>query len=60
MWYACGGVGVSQNHPIDCPQGLTEGAAGCMAILSFEGCCMPNGDNFYCTEDDNVGKEACG
>ncbi|MFZ6181648.1 hypothetical protein ACOXH8_23130 [Nannocystis pusilla] len=66
MWYGCGGAGPDPDgvNPIDCSPDVAEGEP-CNRDMPVGGigCCMPNGDNYYCADEGGtttIVKESCG
>lgn len=61
-YYACGFQGPDPDgiSPIDCPGAPQEGDA-CTddGPINGVGCCMPNGDNYYCARGSII-RESCG
>jgi hypothetical protein len=60
-YYDCGfeGADPGGTFPLECPDGLTEGAPCADSGLTGEGCCDANGDNWYCAEGEVVFFNAC-
>ncbi|MBZ5712974.1 hypothetical protein [Nannocystis pusilla] len=62
-YYACGFVGEDPGgtSPIDCPPDVMEGAP-CDETTAVNGigCCMPNGDNYFCSAENTVYLDPCG
>ncbi|WAS92608.1 hypothetical protein [Nannocystis punicea] len=62
-YYGCGGVGPDPDgvNPIDCPPDVAVGdPCSPDTPVNGIGCCMPNGDNYYCGNDNMVYMDACG
>jgi hypothetical protein len=59
-WYDCGfqGEDPTREFPRACPTDA-EPHAPCPAALSFEGCCDPQGDVWYCDEEGRVVMTHC-
>ena len=47
-YYDCGFSGEDPDYPIECPEGLVEGAPCDEFMLTGEGCCDAEGNNWYC------------
>ncbi|MDC0717431.1 hypothetical protein [Nannocystis bainbridge] len=62
-YYGCGGAGEDPGgvNPIDCPPDAAEGdPCSPDTAVNGIGCCMPNGDNYYCSAENVVVVESCG
>ena len=74
-WFADGGyyacaidgamAGVADPNgtfPIDCPDPLPVEGDKCdeMGPVTGQGCCLPDGTNYYCDNNGSVVIEACG
>ncbi|PCC72241.1 hypothetical protein SAMN02745121_01441 [Nannocystis exedens] len=63
LYYGCGGAGSDPDgvYPIDCPPNVAVGDPCTVdGEVNGIGCCMPNGDNYYCGNDNMVYMDACG
>ncbi len=67
-YYACapdgvpGAVDPNATNPIDCPDPLPAEGDKCdeMGPITGQGCCLPDGSNYYCDNNGQITKEACG
>ena len=67
-YYACAPDGVPGEadpmgtFPIDCPDPLPVAGDKCdeMGPVTGQGCCLPDGTNYYCDNNGSVVIEACG
>jgi hypothetical protein len=64
-YYACGGEGEDPEgiDPIQCPDPLPNAGDPCdeeTSLISGIGCCLPDGTNYYCSQQGIIVIEECG
>ncbi|MCY1011067.1 hypothetical protein OV079_36980 [Nannocystis pusilla] len=63
-YYACGFVGEEPDgvSPIECPDALPAEGDDCdeSSPITGTGCCLPDGSNYYCTDQGKIAVDACG
>lgn len=63
-YYACGFVGEEPGgvSPIECPDTLPAEGDDCgeNSPVTGIGCCLPDGSNYYCTDQGKIAIDACG
>lgn len=63
-YYACDFVGEEPGgtSPIECPDTLPAEGDDCdeTSPVTGIGCCLPDGSNYYCTDQGKIAIDACG
>ncbi|MBZ5715565.1 hypothetical protein [Nannocystis pusilla] len=63
-YYACGFEGVDPDNlnPIECPDPLPAAGDACDASspVGGIGCCLPDGKNYYCSDQNMIVIDECG
>ncbi|MCY1067795.1 hypothetical protein OV090_23845 [Nannocystis sp. RBIL2] len=63
-YYACDFVGEEPGgvSPIECPETLPAEGDDCdeNSPVTGIGCCLPDGSNYYCTDQGKIAIDACG
>ncbi|WP_434421156.1 hypothetical protein [Nannocystis pusilla] len=63
-YYACGFIGEEPGgvSPIECPDTLPAEGDDCdeNSPVTGIGCCLPDGSNYYCTDQGKIAIDACG
>ncbi|WAS94040.1 hypothetical protein [Nannocystis punicea] len=63
-YYACDLVGEdpSGTNPIECPDTLPAEGDACdgNSPITGVGCCLPDGSNYYCTDQGKIAIDTCG
>jgi hypothetical protein len=63
-YYACEFVGADPGgtNPIECPDTLPAEGDDCdgNSPITGVGCCLPDGSNYYCTDQGKIAIDACG
>ncbi|MDC0718695.1 hypothetical protein [Nannocystis bainbridge] len=63
-YYACGFIDADPDgdHPIECPDTLPTEGDDCdeTSPINGVGCCLPDGSNYYCTDQGQIAIDTCG